>query len=317
MILPQTEIGPDPADVSRFATAAEESGYSYLMAYDHVLGADPNARPDWGGAYSQEDQFHEPLVLYGWLATKTKLELVTGVLVLPQRQTALVAKQAAEVDILTGGRFRLGVGVGWNTVEYEALGEDFHTRGRRYEEQIEVLRLLWTHDVVDFKGRYHTIDRAGILPRPVQRPIPIWMGDRDSEPVLRRIGRLADGWIANLRLGHGLEESLTVVRDAAGQAGREVGFQGTVSLTSGLDEMRRQRDALTTSGPATVRSTPSAAGSTRPPTRRRSSSWPCNSRPADSTKVRSTRTTETPGPGLGDAPSWRGGERKGILRGER
>jgi probable F420-dependent oxidoreductase len=243
-ILPQTEIGPDPTGVARFALAAEESGYSYLMAYDHVLGADRRTRPDWSGAYSHEDQFHEPMVLYGWLAAKTSLELVTGVLVLPQRQTALVAKQAAEIDILTGGKFRLGVGVGWNEVEYLALNEDFHNRGRRYEEQIEVLRLLWTRDIVDFEGRFHRIDRAGILPRPVQQPIPVWMGSRAGEVVLRRVGRLGDGWIANLRVGQGFEEGLAVVRDAADRAGRTVGVQATIAHTTGLDEMRRQRDVL-------------------------------------------------------------------------
>jgi probable F420-dependent oxidoreductase len=175
---PQTEIGDDPDDIVDFVRAAEAGGFTFLMPYDHVLGAGLAHRPDWRGPYNAETPFHEVFVLFGFLAAITRLELVSGVLVLPQRQTALVAKQAAEVDVLTRGRFRLGVGIGWNEVEYQALGEGFRDRARRYEEQIEVLRLLWTNDVVTFKGRYHEIDEAGILPRPVQQPIPIWMGRR-------------------------------------------------------------------------------------------------------------------------------------------
>lgn len=251
VVMPQAEIGPDPAKVAAFAETAEASGYRYLMVYDHVVGADTTTRPGWKGAYSHEDQFHEPFVLFGWLAAKTSLELVTGVLVLPQRQTTLVAKQAAEIDILTGGKFRLGVGVGWNEVEYEALNEDFHNRGKRLEEQVEVLRLLWTQDIVDYTGKYHRIDRAGILPRSVQRPIPIWMGSRATPSVLQRIGRMADGWIANLRPGHGLEEALTIVRSAAAEAGREIPFQGIVDYSSGVDEMRRQVEALERLGAVT------------------------------------------------------------------
>ncbi len=243
MVFPQTEIGPDPAAIGRYAEAAESAGFSYLLAYDHVLGADASARPEWQGAYTSEHQFHEPLVLFGWLAARTRLELVTGVLVLPQRQTALVAKQAAEVDVLTGGRFRLGVGIGWNDVEYEALSEDFHNRGRRLEEQVEVMRLLWTDDVVEFDGEFHHISRAGILPRPIQRPIPVWMGARRRR-ALRRIGRIADGWIANLRVDQGLEERWAIVREAANGAGRSVALQGIVDFAAGVDEMRRQLDAL-------------------------------------------------------------------------
>lgn len=242
--LPQTEIGPDPRVIAAFAEAAEQAGFRYLLAYDHVLGADSSVRPDWQGFYDHRDQFHEPFVLYGWLAAKTSLELVTGVIVLPQRQTALVAKQAAEIDILTGGRFRLGVGVGWNEVEYEALGERFDNRGRRYEEQVEVLRLLWTNDIVDYTGSYHRIDRAGILPRPIQRPIPIWMGSRTGEAVLRRIGRIADGWISNLRVGTGFDRALAIVRSSATEHERRVGIQANIDVKAGADEMRRQLDAL-------------------------------------------------------------------------
>src|SRR6266545_3812452 len=170
---PQVEIGSDAGGVRAYAQAAQDLGYRHLLVYDHVLGADPAAYPGWAGPYTAQSMFHEPFVLFGYLAAAVPaLELVTGVIILPQRQTALVAKQAAEVDVLTGGRLRLGVGIGWNEVEYEALNEDFHTRGRRIGEQIQVLRKLWTEPVVDFHGRYHSIPRAGILPMPVQRPIP-------------------------------------------------------------------------------------------------------------------------------------------------
>ena len=169
--------GPTPAAIRAYAQAAEELGFTHLTSYDHVLGADPAGHPGFSGPYTAESMFHEPFVLYGYLAAVApKLELVTGIIILPQRQTVLVAKQAAEVDILTGGRFRLGVGQGWNAVEYEALGMDWDTRGRRMEEQIELLRRLWQEPVLSFEGRFHTITAAGINPLPVQRPIPIWMG---------------------------------------------------------------------------------------------------------------------------------------------
>lgn len=248
---PQTEIGPGPDTIVEFARAAEESGFSFVMAYDHVIGADLSTRPDWRGPYNSETPFHEIFVLFGFLAAHTNLELVTGVLILPQRQTVLVAKQAAEVDVLTRGKFRLGIGIGWNEVEYQALGLEFRNRARRYEEQIEVLRLLWTHDVVTFTGRYHEIDAAGVLPRPVQQPIPIWMGGGATPAVLDRIGRLADGWIANAGLSANLDERVVAIRDAAARAGRDpdaIGIQGVAVLLKGdegddVDGFRRQVDA--------------------------------------------------------------------------
>ncbi|MDR7545231.1 MAG: LLM class F420-dependent oxidoreductase [Armatimonadota bacterium] len=194
VVFPQTEIGTDPAVIRDFAQAVEDLGYDYMLAYDHVLGAETANRPGWQG-YDREDPFHEPFALFGYLAGCTRrLGLATGILILPQRQTALVAKQAAEVDLLSGGRLRLGVGLGWNPVEYEALGMDFHTRGVRVVEQVKVLRALWTQEVVTFRGRWHTIVEAGINPLPVQRPIPIWMGG-SADVVLRRAARLADGWM--------------------------------------------------------------------------------------------------------------------------
>ncbi|HEY9325316.1 MAG TPA: LLM class F420-dependent oxidoreductase, partial [Candidatus Limnocylindria bacterium] len=176
-VFPQLEIGTDPDAIAKYARTVEDLGYDHLVIFDHVLGADANRPGGWTGAYDHRSMFHEPFVLYGYLAAVTsRLRLATAVLVLGQRQTALVAKQAAEVDVLSRGRLTLGVGIGWNAVEYEALGESFTNRGRRIEEQIAVLRALWTQEVVDFKGRWHRIDRAGIDPLPVQRPIPIWMG---------------------------------------------------------------------------------------------------------------------------------------------
>jgi probable F420-dependent oxidoreductase len=199
VVFPQTEIGPDPAAVRDYAQAVEALGYRHILVYDHVLGASTRNRPGWTGAYKSEDMFHEVFVLYGYLAAITHtVELVTGVLVLPQRQTALVAKQAAAIDVLSGGRLRLGIGVGWNAVEYQALDQNFHNRGARSEEQIALLRALWTEPVVTFTGRWHTVEEAGINPLPVQRPIPIWIGGY-SEATLRRIARLGDGYFPAAR----------------------------------------------------------------------------------------------------------------------
>lgn len=192
--LPQTEITADPVVIRDYAQAAEDLGYTHLLAYDHVLGADTTHRSGWTGPYDLHSLFHEVFVLFGYLAAVTRrLELVTGILVLPQRQTALVAKQAAEIDLLAGGRFRLGVGVGWNEVEYAALNANFRNRGQRIEEQVALLRALWTQPSVTFHGRWHQVEGAGINPLPVQRPIPIWFGG--SEVTLRRIAAIGDGWL--------------------------------------------------------------------------------------------------------------------------
>jgi probable F420-dependent oxidoreductase len=198
-IFPQTEIGSDPVAIRDYAQAAEEMGYQHILGYDHVVGASTANRPDWRGPYTSDTLFHEPFVLFGYLAGLTsRIELTTGVIILPQRQTVLVAKQAAEVDVLSGGRLRLGVGIGWNPVEFEALNEDFHNRGVRIEEQVGVLRALWTEPVVTFQGRWHQIDAAGIKPLPIQRPIPIWFGGSPTELILRRIARLGDGWLPQM-----------------------------------------------------------------------------------------------------------------------
>ena len=197
-VFPQTQLGDDPKVIRDFVQAAEGMGYHHLLAYDHVLGANP-ARQGWhpDSPYTYEDMFHEPFTLFAYLAGLTEtIGLMTGVLILPQRQTALVAKQAAQADLFSGGRLRLGVGVGWNAVEYNSLGFNFSTRGARIEEQIAVLRALWTRDLVKFDGRFDRIDDAGINPLPIQRPIPIWIGGT-ADVVLRRAARLSDGWVAH------------------------------------------------------------------------------------------------------------------------
>jgi probable F420-dependent oxidoreductase len=243
VVFPQTEIGADPAAVRDFAQAAESLGYTHLLAYDHVLGANAGSRPGWHGAYRHTDGFHEVMVLFGYVAGLTEtIELVTGILILPQRQTPLVAKQAAEVDVLSGGRLRLGIGIGWNDVEYEALSEDFHNRGRRSEEQIEVLRLLWTNDLVTYKGRWHTITDGGINPLPAQRPIPVWFGGMD-ERVLKRLARVGDGWMPQGSPDDRLLAMIERVRSYASDAGRdpaEIGVDGRTTLHGTPDDWVRQ-----------------------------------------------------------------------------
>ena len=194
-VFPTCEIGNDPSAVRDFAQAAEELGYAHLITYDHVLGAvHADRNPSLAGPYTEQDPFHEPMVLFGYLAALTqRIRLATGVMILPQRQTALVAKQAAELAVLSGGRFVLGVGTGWNWVEYESLNENYATRGKRLDEQVDLLRRLWREPVVDFEGVHHRVDRAGILPLP-PADIPIWFGGF-SKPAIRRAARLGDGFL--------------------------------------------------------------------------------------------------------------------------
>jgi probable F420-dependent oxidoreductase len=233
-VFPQNEIGADAGAVRAFAEAADALGYRHLLAYDHVLGADTTVHPGWSGPYDLEDTFHEPFVLFSWLAAKTTLEFATAILVGPQRQTALVAKQAAELDILSGGeRLRLGLGIGWNRVEYQALGQTFSDRAARLEEQVVVLRRLWTEPSVTFSGAFHTIEGAGIAPLPITRPIPVWLGAM-APAALRRVGRIADGWFPQVRPGGGLEEALEVIAGAAVEVGRDpgtIGMEGQVLWT--------------------------------------------------------------------------------------
>lgn len=245
-VFPQTEIGADPGGVREYAQAVEELGFDHLLAYDHVLGADGARHPELVGPYRAEHQFHEILVLFGYLAAVAPgLELVTGVVIAPQRQTALLAKQAAQIDVLTGGRFRLGLGIGWNPVEYEALGEDFSNRGRRFEEQIELLRRLWTEPVLDFEGRWHTVTAAGLNPLPVQRPIPIWIGGT-AERALRRTARLADGYFPQRPLEGGWPVTMERMREWVEEAGRDwssLGIEQRINVAAGTpDDWRRAAD---------------------------------------------------------------------------
>ncbi len=199
IVFPQTEFGDDPLAIRDYTQAAESLGYSHILAYDHVLGANPDRPGGWQGPYTHEDSFYEPFVLFSYMAGISKdIEFVTGIIILPQRETALVAKQAATLDVLSNGRFRLGVGIGWNKVEYVALDQDFHTRGKRIEEQVTLIQKLWTQPLVTFKGRWHDIPDAGLNPLPVQRPIPIWFGGH-ADAVLGRIAKMGDGWLSNHR----------------------------------------------------------------------------------------------------------------------
>jgi probable F420-dependent oxidoreductase len=251
VVFPQTELGDDVGAVRAYAVRVEELGYRHVLAYDHVLGADPEVHRAWRGPYDLRTTYHEPFVLFGYLAALTSLELVTGIIILPQRQTALVAKQAAEVDLLTSGRLRLGVGIGWNAVEYEALGKAFTDRGRRVEEQVALLRRLWTEQSVTFEGRYESVTGAGLAPLPVQRPIPVWFGG-SSARAYERMGRLADGWFPQVPPGPRLAEASAILGDAAVAAGREpqdIGMEGRVTWDAGggveqaLDHVGRWREA--------------------------------------------------------------------------
>ena len=249
-VFPTTEIGNDPMVVRDFAQAAEELGYVRLTTYDHVLGASHADRtPPLTGPYTEHDPFHEPMVLFGYLAGLTStIELATGVMILPQRQAVLVAKQAAEVDLLSGGRLVLGVGTGWNHVEYTALGTSFATRARRMEEQVGVLRALWNDDLVDFDGEFHRIDRAALVPRP-PRSIPVWFGG-SKESSLRRAARIGDGYIFG-RSGPSVVVALTTLRSMLVEQGRDpatFGVEVLVDYALGPDVWHEHADAFETAG---------------------------------------------------------------------
>ncbi|OBI50839.1 LLM class F420-dependent oxidoreductase [Mycobacterium sp. E787] len=231
VVFPQTELGGDPTVLRAYAQRVEELGFAHILAYDHVLGADPAVHQGWQGPYDIETTFHEPFVMLGYLAAITSLELVTGVIILPQRQSVLVAKQATEVDLLSNGRFRFGIGLGWNAVEYEALGEKFSNRGKRSEEQVELMRKLWTERSVTFDGKYHTVTGAGLAPLPIQGPIPVWFGAA-SDRAYERAGRLGDGWFPMMAPGPGLDYAREQVNRAAVAAGRDadgLGMEGRVN----------------------------------------------------------------------------------------
>jgi probable F420-dependent oxidoreductase len=241
-VFPQTEIGAAASAVRSYGQRVEELGFTHVLAYDHVVGADPEAHAPWTGPYDLHTTFHEPMVMFGYLAGVTSLELVTSIIILPQRQTVLAAKQAAELDLLTEGRFRFGVGIGWNAVEYEALGKNFADRGRRFDEQLGLLRRLWTEQSVTFAGDHDRITAAGIAPLPVQRPIPLWLGAQ-SPRAYDRVGRLADGWFPQMGPGDGYDEALATIHAAASAAGRDpasIQIEPRVAFQGDLEEMVRQ-----------------------------------------------------------------------------
>jgi probable F420-dependent oxidoreductase len=238
VVYPQIELGGDPRAVREIGIAVESLGFDHLLAYDHVLGAvHADRTPPLTGPYTETDPFHDPLVMFAYLAGLTeRIELATGILILPQRQTALVARQAADVDLLSGGRFRLGIGVGWNHVEYDALGQDFRRRGARQEEQIELLRRLWTEPIVDFDGQFDRVERAALLPKPT-RSIPIWLGGY-GDAAWERAARHGDGFIFGGRAS-GIFESWARMRDRVAELGRPVedfGGDYLVLARSGIDE---------------------------------------------------------------------------------
>jgi probable F420-dependent oxidoreductase len=238
VVFPQTEIGGDPGAVREYAQSVEKMGFSHILAFDHVIGANRASRPVWNLPYHLDSMFHEPFVLFSFIAGLTKsIGLVTGIIILPQRQTVLVAKQAAALDVLSKGRLRLGVGIGWNDVEYEALGMSFHNRGRRSEEQIDVMRKLWTNRAVTYVGRWHRITDAGIWPLPVQRPIPVWFGGM-ADQVLDRVARFGDGWFPQFQPGDEALKAVAELRAAIRRHGRDpvkVGIEGRMTLKLGTE----------------------------------------------------------------------------------
>jgi probable F420-dependent oxidoreductase len=236
-IFPTTEIGNDPDVIRDWAQTTEGLGYSHIVFYDHVLGAEhANREPPFAGPYTEHDPFHEPFVVMSFVAACTqRIGLATGILILPQRQTVLAAKQAAELDVLSKGRLRLGVGTGWNQVEYESLGADFASRGRRFGEQVELLRALWSKPVLDYTSEYHRIDRAGLLPRP-SAPIPIWFGGF-TEPAFRRAAKLGDGFIYGStpsRMAPMLDRVHTLLREHDRDPGR-FGGEALLDFSSNPD----------------------------------------------------------------------------------
>ena len=244
LLFPQTEIGNDPGGLKEYARAVVECGFRHFVSYEHVLGAVPERLPQGYAPYSIEDPFHEVLTLYAYLSgVAPELGMATGILVLPQRQTPLVAKQAALLSLLTGGRFRLGVGIGWNFAEFEAMGVDFGSRAGRLEEQIKLLRLLWTQPVVNFKGRFEEIDGCGLRPFPL-KPVPIWIGG-SAEAALRRAARLADGWFPLRPLEGGWPSTLDKMRSWREQAGKPwegFGMEARVTVQPGWrDELEQWR----------------------------------------------------------------------------
>ena len=244
VIFPQTEMDQTPDDISRYATGVEEMGYKHLLAFDHVVGGSIDAYPELQGRYTSSSLFHEVFVLFGYLAAITNsLELASGVIILPQRQTTLVAKQAAAIDVLSEGRLRLGIGIGWNKIEYQALNENFSNRARRFEEQIELMRRLWERQVIDFEGEFHTVKQAGIHPLPPRKAIPMWIG-ASAEPAVRRAARMVDGFTSTTPVGPQLEILIGWLQDELARNDRswdDFGFECRITLAnSGEDDWKRE-----------------------------------------------------------------------------
>ncbi|HIA76531.1 MAG TPA: LLM class F420-dependent oxidoreductase [Dehalococcoidia bacterium] len=241
-VFPQTEAGTDVAAIKEYVQSVEALGFDHILAFDHVLGANASSRPGWVGAYQHTDSFYEPITFYSYVAGISKhLELATGVIILPQRQTALFAKQSATLDVLSGGRLRLGIGTGWNQVEYEALGENFHNRGKRSEEQINLLRKLWADDLVTFKGDHHIVTDAGLNPLPPRKSIPIWFGGM-ANPVLRRVAKIGDGWLPQ---GSPTDENklnferLNQYLESNNRSMEDIGIEGRISLNMTNTEIQK------------------------------------------------------------------------------
>ena len=237
-VFPHNEIGTDPGAIKAFAQGVEALSISHLLIYDHVLGADPDREGGFRGAYDKDVAFHEPFTTFAFIAAVTeKLEMITTVMILPQRQTVLAAKQAAEVALLSNNRFRLGVGVGWNELEYVGLNETFNNRGRRQAEQVEVMRKLWSEDSLDYTGDYHRIDKASINPRP-SKQIPIWFGG-SAPALLDRVARLGDGWIPLMGANEKAQaciDKIKATREAAGLSFDNFGIQAQAQYSCGSPE---------------------------------------------------------------------------------
>ena len=241
-VFPHNEIGTDPGAIKAYAQGVEAMGITHLLIYDHVLGADPDREGGFRGPYDKDVAFHEPFTTFAFIAGVTdKIDLITTVMILPQRQTVLAAKQAAEVALLSNNRFKLGIGVGWNELEYVGLNETFNNRGRRQEEQVDVMRKLWSEDSLDYTGEYHRIDKASINPRP-SKTIPIWFGG--SVPaLLDRVARLGDGWIPLMGANDKAKACIDTIkqtRKAAGLSFDNFGIQAQAQYAGGSPERWRK-----------------------------------------------------------------------------
>lgn len=250
-IFPQIEFPADPLAIIDYARAVEDMGYDHILAYEHVLGGDPDSPGGFRGPYSYHDPFFSPFLLFSYLAAVTDVvEFVTGILILPQRQTALVAKQAATLDVLSEGRFRMGVGIGWNPIEYDALDKDFHTRGARSLEQVELMQQLWSQPLVDFEGRWEQVVGAGIHPRPAGGKIPVWFGGH-ADAVMKRIAKVGDGWMPNQAMPADLQpqfDALDRYLEAEGRSMADIGIEFRVHYQDGAEEWSRTVHAWTAVG---------------------------------------------------------------------